>query len=58
MKYTIAITILDYVASAFEATARMLDTWARWCKFCPDCGRNRYYGAPCKNISPNQARSR
>lgn len=43
-------TALDFVARRLRALAEYLETAANRLSFCPDCGRNRYYGPPCKNL--------
>lgn len=46
------------ICRPFEIFFEQLEKWAgnMACKFsfCPDCGRNRYTGAPCKNVNENE----
>lgn len=45
-----------WIYSRLERLFARIEDWAgdQRTRFaiCPDCGRNRYSGAPCKNIGP------
>jgi len=39
---------MRYLEQFFSWLSRWAERMAERCAFCPDCGRNRYTGKPCK----------
>lgn len=41
------IKLLQFTENLLIAIIRRLEDWREMVAVCPDCGRNRYTGAPC-----------
>jgi hypothetical protein len=48
--YKIKCGIFDPIVILFEKLSKICEKIGERLTFCPDCGRNKYRGRPCKNI--------
>ena len=51
MRLNVKLWTLQFLEGFFGAVGDWAERMRQRCAICPDCGRNRYTGKPCKNLS-------